>query len=205
MRGARQRSSEPAGPVQRQSAVTIPLKEVKPKPTYVVMEPSDIADLVIYFNSEYARANELCAEADATIKRQQRELAFLRERNTHLESSNRKFQASNKALNTTIATRNSSVNQKSAQLSQSQHMLKLEQEKGKTLRVEILESQMAVRRAECGDLYDGKASSLWHHPKDIDLLITLCDRFIQMETPPQTPFLYLYSTLIFDLHHSSLC
>lgn len=140
------RSGESADPVQRTFTCT----------AYIAVEPSEIANLVIQLNSEYARANELCSEADTVIKRQVHELAFLRERNTHLKSSNRNL----KALNATIVLRNSSVNQKAAQLSQAQHTLRLEQEKVKALRVEILESRMEVRIAEYGDLYDGKIAIL---------------------------------------------
>jgi hypothetical protein len=90
MRGNCQLSGEPTIPAQHHTTAVASLPgEVKHEPTYLQMEPSAIADEVIYLSSEYARASELCAEANVVLKGHEYDLGRLRERNTHLESSNK--------------------------------------------------------------------------------------------------------------------
>ena len=173
MRGTRQRSGEPAIPAQHHTTAVASLPgDVKHEATYIPMEPSAIADEVIYLSSEHARASELCAEANVVLKGHEYDLGRLRERNAHLESSNKNLLIDNKNLHFGITQWTSSANQKSAQLSEAQHFLRLEQEKYKALEQmlrleqkkcqalqdEVLEARMAVRTAKYGDLYDGKIS-----------------------------------------------
>lgn len=160
MRGARHRSDEPAESEKLTIALASTPQKVIPDPMYIPMEANAIADAVICLRIANDRANELCAEADLMLKRHEYDLRRLRERNSELESLNKNLQNTNKKLHATVTQLNSSGNKNAAQLSQTQHALKQEQEKCKTMQTEILGARMEARKVKFGDLYDGKICTL---------------------------------------------